>query len=139
MDADVGIRHLARSSALGVRIAIDDFGIGYSSLARLRRLPVDTLKVDRSFVMGLGRHEEDDEIVRAIVALAKSIGLAVVVEGVEDEVQLAGARRLGCDAGQGFLWSRPVPALEAFELAIGAVRLRPEQPGPPEPRAHPLV
>lgn len=133
MEADFGIPHLVALKALGVRIAIDDFGVGYSSLDRLRRLPVDTLKVDRSFVLGLGRHDEDDEIVRAIVALAKSMALAVVVEGVEDEVQLAGARRLGCDAGQGFLWSRPVQGLDALALATGAVRLRPAPSPNPEP------
>jgi diguanylate cyclase (GGDEF)-like protein/PAS domain S-box-containing protein len=125
MEADAGITHLIELKALGVRIAIDDFGMGYSSLGRLRRLPVDTLKIDRSFVDGLGRDDEDDEIVRAVVGLAKSLRLAVVVEGVEDTVQLARATLLGCDAGQGFLWSRAVPAEETTALAATAVRFHP--------------
>jgi diguanylate cyclase (GGDEF)-like protein/PAS domain S-box-containing protein len=133
MEAESGVRHLVALKAMGVRIAIDDFGMGYSSLGRLRRLPVDTLKIDRSFVAGLGRDEEDDEIVRAVVGLAKSLGLSVVAEGIEDLVQLAAATRLGCDTGQGYLWSRAVPAASTIDLAIGAVRLRPTSAASPAP------
>ncbi len=96
--------------ALGVRIAIDDFGIGYASLANLRRLPVDALKIDRSFVRSLGRDERDDAFVASIVTMAHGLGLPVTAEGVEREEQRATLWRLGCDAAQGFLFSPPLAA-----------------------------
>ena len=99
----------------GTPLSIDDFGTGYSSLSYLRRLPVQTLKIDRSFIAGVGREHEDNSIAATIIELAHGLGLNVVAEGVEDEVQLNALRRLGCEFGQGYLWSRPVPA----ELAQG--------------------
>jgi Amt family ammonium transporter len=97
--------------ALGVGLLLDDFGTGVSSLARLKRLPVGTLKIDRSFVSGLGEeHGEDDAIVGAVVAMADRLGLRTVAEGVETAEQLEALRALGCDRIQGFLFSRPLDA-----------------------------
>jgi EAL domain-containing protein (putative c-di-GMP-specific phosphodiesterase class I) len=94
---------------LGVRLSIDDFGTGYSSLGYLRRYPVDTVKVDRSFVDGLGAESEDSAIVAAVVGLGHALGLNVVAEGVESEMQLAELVSLGCDRAQGFWFARPQP------------------------------
>jgi EAL domain-containing protein (putative c-di-GMP-specific phosphodiesterase class I) len=117
MDATVAARTLRGLKAVGVTIAIDDFGTGYSSLSRLKRFPVDFLKIDQSFVAGLGRDPEDDAIVTAIIGLANSLGLQVVAEGIETPAQLTFLTRRGCDLGQGFLWSPPVPELDAAGLA----------------------
>jgi diguanylate cyclase (GGDEF)-like protein len=95
---------------LGVHLIIDDFGTGYSSLARLKKLPVTALKVDRSFVDGLGRDSSDLSIVDAIINLADSLGLGVIAEGVETREQLAILQSLGARMGQGYLWSRAMPA-----------------------------
>jgi diguanylate cyclase (GGDEF)-like protein/PAS domain S-box-containing protein len=108
-DAQVSIDVLGHLKRLGVVIAIDDFGTGYSSLSYLRRFPVDVLKVDRSFVDGLGPDEEDSAIVAAIVNLARTLELEAVAEGVETAEQLELLRRLGCGGGQGFYFSRPAP------------------------------
>jgi CheY-like chemotaxis protein len=95
---------------LGVRLSIDDFGTGYSSLLRLKQLPVDQLKVDRSFVAGLGQDPGDTAIVAGIVGLARALGLAVVAEGVEREEQVVDLRAMGCEMAQGFYWCEPLPA-----------------------------
>ena len=117
---------LGQLRELGLRIAIDDFGTGYSSLAYLKRFPVDYLKIDRSFVDGVGSEADDTAIAEAIITLAHTLGMQVVAEGVELGSQRDALRALGCDFGQGFLWSPPVP-VEAFgadALAPGSVLSR---------------
>jgi EAL domain-containing protein (putative c-di-GMP-specific phosphodiesterase class I)/ActR/RegA family two-component response regulator len=102
----------------GVHIEIDDFGTGYSSLSSLRQLPVDTLKIDRSFISHLDTSGTDEAIVGAILALARSLGLHVVAEGVETAAQLQVLGRHGCEVAQGFYFSRPLPADECGELLL---------------------
>jgi diguanylate cyclase (GGDEF)-like protein len=115
VNAESALVMLKRLKALGVQISIDDFGTGYSSLSYLQRFPVDTLKVDRSFVGRLGLDPENQEIVRAIVALAHSLGLDVVAEGVEESGQAAMLQALGCECVQGFYFSRPLDVDRAQE------------------------
>jgi EAL domain-containing protein (putative c-di-GMP-specific phosphodiesterase class I) len=107
---------LQRLSDLGVSIAIDDFGMAYSSLTRLKHWPIDTLKVDRSFVAGLGEDEDDDVLVSGIINMASGLGLTVVAEGVETSKQLARLRTLGCSRAQGYYFSRPLPPEEIASL-----------------------
>jgi diguanylate cyclase len=97
-------------SALGVKVAIDDFGIGYSSLAYLKRLSVDELKIDRSFVSDMRESESSAVIVRSMVQLAHNLGLRVVAEGVEDGETMRALGDLGCDMAQGYFVSRPLAA-----------------------------
>ena len=103
---------------VGVQIAIDDFGTGYSVLSHLKSLPVDTLKIDKSFVRELGTNPGDLAIVRAVIALAESFGLELVAEGVETEEAALTLLRHGCYRAQGFLLSRPVDG-EAMESLLG--------------------
>jgi diguanylate cyclase (GGDEF)-like protein/PAS domain S-box-containing protein len=119
-DAERNAEVLARLRDLGVRIAIDDLGTGYSSLAYLKRFPVDFLKIDRSFVDGLGTEADDSAIVAAIIDLAASLRLGVIAEGVETELQRDELRRLGCDVGQGYLWSPAVPLCELVTSPVVA-------------------
>jgi EAL domain-containing protein (putative c-di-GMP-specific phosphodiesterase class I) len=111
---------------LGVRFAIDDFGTGYSSLSHLRTLPVDCVKIDRSFIKDLEPGAAGcTTLVRGIIALAHSLNLQVVAEGVETAQQLALLNTLGCDVNQGFFLHRPMP-VEALEKLMRAASLRPE-------------
>lgn len=110
---------LSRLHALGVSLSIDDFGTGYSSLAYLKRLPVQTLKIDRAFISGVSQSTQDQAIVTAVVRLANALGLATVAEGVEDEEQFEFVRRLGCTYVQGYLFSPPMPA-ETFTRYVRA-------------------
>jgi diguanylate cyclase (GGDEF)-like protein len=107
-NAEMSARLLKRLKALGVQLSIDDFGTGYSSLGYLHRFPVNTLKIDRSFVGRIGEAAENIEIVRTIVSLAENLGMEVVAEGVETLSQLTQLRKLNCRYGQGYLFSRPV-------------------------------
>jgi diguanylate cyclase (GGDEF)-like protein/PAS domain S-box-containing protein len=109
-DAEAAVTTLRALRALGVHLAVDDFGTGYSSMTYLKRFPVEALKVDRSFVDGLGREPEDTAICTAVVSLAHALGLRAVAEGVETPDQLAELRTLGCELAQGYLFGRPAPA-----------------------------
>ncbi|GII79477.1 hypothetical protein Sru01_44590 [Sphaerisporangium rufum] len=109
-DAEEVIRRLSELRALGVRLAIDDFGTGYASLALLRQLPVDMIKIDPSFVAGLGRDETLTLLTRTIVRLGHDLGLVVVAEGIERPEQLELLREMGCTRGQGYLVARPMAA-----------------------------
>jgi diguanylate cyclase (GGDEF)-like protein/PAS domain S-box-containing protein len=113
------IERLERLARLGVRMAIDDFGTGYSSLAYLKRFRINTLKIDRSFVQDLATNRDDAEIVRAIIAMGRGLGLRVVAEGVETEAQLAFLREQGCHVAQGYYFGEPLPAA-AFERRLSA-------------------
>ncbi len=104
------LKNLERLHELGCKLALDDFGTSYSTLAYLRRLPLDELKIDKSFTMGMAADASDSLIVRSTIELAHKLGLAVIATGVEDEATLTQLRELGCDAVQGFLVSRPLPA-----------------------------
>ena len=111
-DATSTLAVLQSLKALGVTLAVDDFGTGYSSLLYLRRFPVDVLKVDQSFVAGLGLSNEDTAIVTAVLRLAQALGLAAVAEGVETIEHARLLTTLGCEFAQGFHWSQPLPADE---------------------------
>ena len=110
------IRTVARLQAIGVHVALDDFGTGYSSLASIRRLPVDSLKIDQSFVAGIVGEQQDAALVSAAVTFARAVGLELTAEGIENEEQLDALRRLGCRLGQGFHLGRPLPAAEVTRL-----------------------
>jgi EAL domain-containing protein (putative c-di-GMP-specific phosphodiesterase class I) len=114
--ADVVAPLLARLRSLGIRIAIDDFGTGYSSLSYLRDLPIDVLKVDKSFVDRVVGDEQGASVAGAIIALGRSLDLETVAEGVEGADQAEWLTAAGVTYGQGFLWSRPVPLVEAAAL-----------------------
>ncbi len=108
-DEDEARRRLVELHDLGIQLAIDDFGTGYSSLRYVRDLPISTIKIDRSFVSGLGQSDHDEAIVNAVTQLARTLGLRVVAEGVETEAQFAFLSRVGCDYSQGYLFGRPQP------------------------------
>jgi EAL domain-containing protein (putative c-di-GMP-specific phosphodiesterase class I) len=114
---------LAELSGLGVRLAIDDFGTGNSSLAHFRHLPIDTLKIDRSFVTAMVENREDSAIVRSTIELARDLGLRVVAEGVEDAECNERLAQFGCDLVQGFLYGRPGPAEEISSARSFSTRL----------------
>lgn len=115
-DPDTVFSELVTLHKYGFKIAIDDFGTGYSSLDYLRRLPIDLVKIDKCFVQGIGVDRADEEIIRVIIAVARSMQLKVVAEGIETEEQLKFLKDLNCDLGQGYLFSRPVDALTVSEV-----------------------
>jgi PAS domain S-box-containing protein len=115
-DADRALSILTDLKALGVRLSIDDFGTGYSSLSRLPRFPLDALKIDRSFILGMSSDHESREIVRLIIMIAHSVGLKVVAEGTETKDQIGELKKLGCEMAQGYFYSPPVSSQAAFGL-----------------------
>lgn len=115
-NAEHTIRVLNKIRDLGIKLSIDDFGTGYSSLSYLHRFPIDTLKIDRSFVGTMEDGSENGEIVRTVIALAKALNLNVIAEGIESIHQFHQLRILGCEYGQGYLFSRPLPVAEAEKL-----------------------
>ncbi|MFT4659684.1 MAG: EAL domain-containing protein (putative c-di-GMP-specific phosphodiesterase class I), partial [Ilumatobacter sp.] len=120
-DIERSITVLGQLKEMGVRLAVDDFGTGHSSMMYLKRLPIEVLKIDRSFVAGLGLNANDSSIVRAIISLGAALDLAVVAEGVETATQLEALHALHCDYAQGFLWS---PSLSGSELAAWVMARR---------------
>jgi EAL domain-containing protein (putative c-di-GMP-specific phosphodiesterase class I) len=118
-DAESAVGMLRALKHMGVKLSIDDFGTGYSSLSYLRRFPIDILKIDKSFVRSLGVNDEDTAIVRAIMALAKSLRLVTIAEGVETEQQVELLQREQCDRFQGFHFSRPVDSDLLTERLVG--------------------
>ena len=116
-DVDAAIAALSALRGLGVELAIDDFGTGYSSLGYLKHLPVDYLKIDRTFVRDMLTDPDDAVIVKAVIDLGSALGLALVAEGVETLEQAEGLTALGCHLGQGYLWSEPCEPWRALALA----------------------
>ena len=123
-DAEGTARRLRAVKELGIRIAIDDFGTGYSSLAYLSQFPIDSLKIDRSFISTIGNSSEGSALTRMLIELGKALGLETLAEGIEDQSQYAQLQAAHCDSGQGFLMARPLDAdaLDEF-LAVQAAEL----------------
>jgi len=133
---DTATDMLRQLRGLGVKLAIDDFGTGYSSLSYLHRFPIDTLKIDRSFVTRMSENNENTEIVRTIVVLAQNLGMDVIAEGVETNEQLVLLQKLGCENGQGYFFSKPVNSdgaekiiAETYGSLISPLRQHETQPG----------
>jgi EAL domain-containing protein (putative c-di-GMP-specific phosphodiesterase class I) len=132
IDAILGVLHQLRG--LGVRLAIDDFGTGYSSLAYLVKLPVQVLKIDRSFITGLHDDPNNLTLVRSILKLARDLQLQTVAEGIEQAHLAEELHRLGCDKGQGYWFSRPLPAADLEALLRSTVAANPHNLSAPNPK-----
>jgi diguanylate cyclase (GGDEF)-like protein len=132
LNIDSAIKVLSSIEALGVSLVIDDFGTGYSSLAYLKRLPINTLKIDRSFIQSTSPAPYDMQVVKAIITMAHTLGMQVITEGVETEEQYGMLKQYGCDYVQGFLLGHPVPMAQLREL-LGQVEKRPPPPSAPPP------
>jgi EAL domain-containing protein (putative c-di-GMP-specific phosphodiesterase class I) len=115
-DPDHAADALNKLKALGVMIAIDDFGTGYSSLSYLHQFPLDTLKIDRAFVINMNKSKSSNRIVRSIANLALSLEMDIVAEGIEEKTQMDDLRGLGCQYGQGYIMAKPMPADDIIEL-----------------------
>lgn len=115
-DVEQACTWLAEIRAMGIRVYLDDFGTGYSSLSYLKRFPLDTVKIDRSFIRDLANNQNDQALVKAIISMAHSLSMDVVAEGLEDKEQLGMLHALGCENAQGYFYSRPVPAAAFIEL-----------------------
>ena len=133
---DQAVLTLQRLRALGVRIAVDDFGTGYSSLSYLQHLPIDVLKIDKSFVDGLGVGQDETSMAKVVLQIARTLQLAVVAEGVENCEQEQTLRELGCDFAQGFLLGKPMSAADAAALAVDRGPVDSEGDGAYPPRGH---
>ena len=141
-DAGLVVDRLMDLHRMGVRMAIDDFGTGYASLAHLRHLPLDVIKIDPSFVAGLGHEDTLTLLTRTVVQLGRELGLRVIAEGIEQPGQLDALREMGCDYGQGFLVARPMaaPSVEALiRTSAQEPAAAPAAAGPLEPRAVPPI
>jgi diguanylate cyclase (GGDEF)-like protein len=134
-NADLAINMLKQLRALGVQLSIDDFGTGYSSLSYLHRFPVNNLKIDRSFISRMGLGDENLEIVRTVIMLARNLGMEVIAEGIETKEQLAQLRALSCGFGQGYLFSMPLAAASATALMLQGQQTPPALSSPTD--AHP--
>lgn len=119
-DAEHFVGRLQQFKQLGIKLALDDFGTGHSSFNYLRQLPVDILKIDRSFIEGLGEGDERESLVRAIVDVGQALGLQIVPEGVEQQDQATTLAKLGCSVAQGYYFSRPIPAVDIEKLLLAA-------------------
>jgi len=119
INPEEAISKLELISQMGIKIVIDDFGTGYSSLAYLKRLPVDKLKIDQSFVKGIPDDKDDIAIVKAIIALAKSLGLELIAEGVETDAQRDFLVEFGCENLQGYYYCEPMPSDEMEKKCLG--------------------
>ncbi|MDX9802161.1 MAG: EAL domain-containing protein, partial [Spirochaetia bacterium] len=119
VDTDNTMDILDKLSSLGISFAIDDFGTGFSSIGYLTRIPIDTIKIDKSFTQGIDTSEDSLSIVRSVIQLSSNLGIEVVAEGVENEDHLRLLRELECDLAQGYYFSRPVPAGEFEKLLEG--------------------
>jgi EAL domain-containing protein (putative c-di-GMP-specific phosphodiesterase class I) len=132
-NVEATVRRLATIKELGVRVAIDDFGTGYSSLAHLQRFPVDSLKIDRSFISRLTRTPEGETFIQTLVQLGKALSIETLAEGIEQQRELAVLRNQQCDSGQGFLFAKPLDADAAESFlrrwaAAGTLADEDEQP-----------
>ncbi|MDA8297777.1 MAG: EAL domain-containing protein [Actinomycetota bacterium] len=135
-DTDTALKTLLALRRMGAHVSLDDFGTGYSSLAYLEKFPIDAIKIDKQFVAGLSRDPGATALVRAIVALARDLGLVTTAEGVENSAQLDALRQLGCSLSQGYLFSKPLPPLEFSEFLAerqGALPSKPRCPTPVDP------
>ena len=119
VDAERTVETLRSLKALGIKLALDDFGTGYSSLAYLKRFPLDVLKVDQSFVRNILTSDGDRAITQAVISLARSFGMSVIAEGVEQDEQRQLLQQMGCDAYQGYLFSPPLSALQVVQQIGG--------------------
>jgi EAL domain-containing protein (putative c-di-GMP-specific phosphodiesterase class I) len=117
------IKVLDAIQSRGIRLAIDDFGTGYSSMSLMKQFPIDTIKIDRSFVRDLPVDSEDQAIAQAIISMGKALGMTVIAEGVETVEQETFLRNHACDEMQGFLFSRPLPAKQMADLLRSEVQL----------------
>ena len=107
---------LKQLKSMGIQLCIDDFGTGYSSLSRLHEFPIDTLKIDMSFVTRIGKENGGEEMIQTIISLGRSLGMSTVAEGIDTTEKLKQLQDLGCDFGQGFLFSKPVDSFKATAL-----------------------
>ena len=122
---DEAIGLLAQIRALGVQMSLDDFGTGYSNLGYLKKFPLDRLKIDKSFVMNMATDANDASIVGAVIALSHSLGIEVIAEGIETALAMESLAALGCNEGQGYLFSKPIPAPRMTEFLMNTPQLLP--------------
>ena len=121
-DVEYAISVLEHVKKLGIKVALDDFGTGYSSLEALRRFPLDALKIDKVFIDGLSKSQQDTAVVQLVIDLAHAVGIQAIAEGVETVEQLTQLRDMGCDQAQGYYFWKPLMGEEAAALHAGSLR-----------------